>query len=422
MKRILPVLCLMLPLLASAASYHVPGDFGNLEYALMFASSGDTILLAAGEYHESALTMTRPVVLRGATGDPADVILLGDDEDTILTCDWAAGQARLEALTLSDGWGETCGGMRLDGGADVVVSHCVFRGNLAGYLPGGGRGGAVGCFDQSRLIMLDCRIEDNSAVGGGGVYGQDTSVVELTGCLIIGNDATWGSGLEVRDDCIASVDRCTFVDNISYVYFYGCITTISSVPVRVASSIIAFTSPGMAVYGEAVITDSDLYGNEHGDWTGPIADQLAEPCNMAADPLFVAEEVGDYRLLPGSPCLADGNTCGVEIGAFGVGGASDVAGAGAVRAVTVTGCRPNPFNPSTTVSFALARDGRVRVDVVDAAGRSVAVLLDAERSAGEHAVAWNGRDARGGAVPSGVYFARVAAGAEREVRKLTLLK
>ncbi len=78
---------------------------------------------------------------------------------------------------------------------------------------------------------------------------------------------------------------------------------------------------------------------------------------------------------------------------------------------------PNPFNPSTTISFALTKDGPARLEIYDAAGRRVAVLVDGIQAAGEHSVVWEPRT-----LASGVYFARFAAEGRHQVRRLTLLK
>lgn len=83
---------------------------------------------------------------------------------------------------------------------------------------------------------------------------------------------------------------------------------------------------------------------------------------------------------------------------------------------------PNPFNPATTFAFTLGEPGRVRLRVFDATGRRVAVLLDEYRSAGPHAAAWDGRDAAGRRVASGVYFCRLETGAHRETRSMVLVK
>ncbi len=83
---------------------------------------------------------------------------------------------------------------------------------------------------------------------------------------------------------------------------------------------------------------------------------------------------------------------------------------------------PNPFNPATTVSFELPRDGHVNLAVYDLAGRLVRTLVDSEFATGRHEVDWNGRDKQGLHAGSGVYLMRlVTPGGETSLRA-TLLK
>ncbi len=83
---------------------------------------------------------------------------------------------------------------------------------------------------------------------------------------------------------------------------------------------------------------------------------------------------------------------------------------------------PNPFNPSTTISFTLPANERVTIVVYDASGRMVRTLVDANRDFGTHEVAWDGRDDEGAVVGSGVYFYRLTAGKHSESKKMVLLK
>ncbi|MBK8165538.1 MAG: hypothetical protein IPK64_06150 [bacterium] len=83
---------------------------------------------------------------------------------------------------------------------------------------------------------------------------------------------------------------------------------------------------------------------------------------------------------------------------------------------------PNPFNPLTNLRYALPRAGEVAVTIHDLQGRLVRVLVRGAQGAGEHQVAWDGRDDRGQAVPSGPYFGRVAWGEQVRAVKLALLK
>ncbi len=85
--------------------------------------------------------------------------------------------------------------------------------------------------------------------------------------------------------------------------------------------------------------------------------------------------------------------------------------------------RPNPFNPSTTISFTLPVECAVRLEVYDVSGRLVARLVDSERlGAGPHDAEWNGRDASGRTAASGIYVYRLVAGKEVISRKMVLLR
>ena len=83
---------------------------------------------------------------------------------------------------------------------------------------------------------------------------------------------------------------------------------------------------------------------------------------------------------------------------------------------------PNPFNPSTRLAYSLDRAGRVRLVIHDVQGRQVTVLVDRWETPGRHAVVWDGRDANGRAVGSGIYVARLSAAGETRRLKLALVR
>lgn len=83
---------------------------------------------------------------------------------------------------------------------------------------------------------------------------------------------------------------------------------------------------------------------------------------------------------------------------------------------------PNPFNPATTISFELPERTRVELSIFDARGTHVRTLIDGPRDGGRQSVEWDGRDGRGTAVGSGIYFCRLTAGKKTLTRKLTLVK
>jgi hypothetical protein len=83
---------------------------------------------------------------------------------------------------------------------------------------------------------------------------------------------------------------------------------------------------------------------------------------------------------------------------------------------------PNPFNPSTKISFTLPEERKVRLTIYTLAGRHVVTLLEGVRSAGKHEIVWHGVDANGSPVASGSYFYQFDAGQERQTRKMILMK
>jgi len=83
--------------------------------------------------------------------------------------------------------------------------------------------------------------------------------------------------------------------------------------------------------------------------------------------------------------------------------------------------RPNPFNPSTDISFELSSAGMVKLQVVDVRGRLVKTLWSNPLDSGLHRKTWDGRGASGQKMASGLYFALIVTEQQRQTIKLILL-
>ncbi|MDQ7052355.1 MAG: FlgD immunoglobulin-like domain containing protein, partial [candidate division KSB1 bacterium] len=83
---------------------------------------------------------------------------------------------------------------------------------------------------------------------------------------------------------------------------------------------------------------------------------------------------------------------------------------------------PNPFNPGTQIRFALPQPAKVEAVVYDLSGRRVKTLLNGLVRAGWHSVTWDGTNALGHRVASGVYLYTIRAGAEVVTGKMTLVQ
>ena len=83
---------------------------------------------------------------------------------------------------------------------------------------------------------------------------------------------------------------------------------------------------------------------------------------------------------------------------------------------------PNPFNPSTTISFTLPESGHAKLTVYNLAGQKTRTLADEPMVVGNHTIVWNGRDDVGNAVAAGVYVTKLNAGGSVATGKMVLVK
>ena len=83
---------------------------------------------------------------------------------------------------------------------------------------------------------------------------------------------------------------------------------------------------------------------------------------------------------------------------------------------------PNPFNPSTNLRYAMSEPGNVRIDVFNARGQLLKSFRNTHNVPGYYQVNWDGRDANGRAVSTGVYFYRMQSGKYVSTKKMVLSK
>lgn len=78
---------------------------------------------------------------------------------------------------------------------------------------------------------------------------------------------------------------------------------------------------------------------------------------------------------------------------------------------------PNPFNPTTTISYTLPENGTIQIKIYDVLGREVATLIDGFKTSGKHSVTWNANN-----VASGIYFYSIVFNKQRIYKKMLLMK
>jgi type IX secretion system substrate protein len=83
---------------------------------------------------------------------------------------------------------------------------------------------------------------------------------------------------------------------------------------------------------------------------------------------------------------------------------------------------PNPFNGTTTIPFELQKDGNVNITIYDVLGRKVKTLINKPYTFGKHTISWDGTDANGIEVVSGIYFYSIKTNNFKKYRRLLIIK
>ena len=81
---------------------------------------------------------------------------------------------------------------------------------------------------------------------------------------------------------------------------------------------------------------------------------------------------------------------------------------------------PNPFNPETRISYDIVSSGMVSIVVYDILGRKIVDLVNESKVPGRYNVLWNGNDALGNPVGSGVYLYQLKSGQFSKTRKMVI--
>jgi hypothetical protein len=260
-----------------------------------------------------------------------------------------------------------------------------------------GYGGAISCIDSSPTFDGVTILGGTAQVGGGGIYCSGGAPV-ITNCTIVGCSAPHG----------------------------GAIYLANGAQLTMSNTIIASSTQGEAIWcvdtSSAILTCSDLYGNEGGDWVGGAAGQGELRNNLHLDPLFCDPGVGILTLRSDSPCAAH-PVCGL-VGSLGVGcmPASVLESETLPSAFRLYAAQPNPFTQETTIRYELSEAALVQLMIYDVSGRAVRTLVSETRPAGRFVATWDGRDDGSRPVSRGIYFYTMKAGTYQSQRRMTLLK
>lgn len=285
------------------------------------------------------------------------------------------------------------------GGRPGLIENCSFIENTALEL-----GGAICIESDQGAIFRNCLILRNTAGAGGGAYVGEYMAYppcQFINTSFIGNECLWAAGSAITANWQGKADLidCVLEGNIG--------------------------GPGLWTdFGASINAScSDLWGNPSGNYGGDLVDQTGVNGNISLDPLFCDAATDDFSLEGSSPCLPWNNECGVQMGVYGA-GCDLTAVEPVVPQHALLGANyPNPFNPSTTIPFALREPMAITLAVFDVGGRLIRVLAE-ERDfpVGQSELVWDGHDGAGQPAPSGVYFYRLESLDGATARPMLLVK
>ncbi len=292
-----------------------------------------------------------------------------------------------------------------------------------------------GLYATAATVSMDSLVvSGNTANAGGGAIFNVCDMVEVSNSSIIGNFGQFfGGGMYFQNTTNAVVAQNTIIENSSPLSGGGGLYVQGPSTPDISNNIIAYNTGGTTfANGVAVgaapelLHCNDVFSNVGTNYSG-VDDPTGSDGNISVDPQFCDMEAGDFNVGSLSPCAPENSGgCGL-IGALGDGcdgGLSPVDDpvGGVPVAFHVEQNFPNPFNPSTTIRFALPSAAHTQVVIFDVAGRKVKTLVDDMLSAQNHEATWTGRDDAGRSVSAGVYFYRVASGNHLSVGRMALIK
>ena len=405
---------------------------------------------------------------------------------TVLIANGESRSAVLDGFTVQNGSGFLKYGAgsqeRFGGGicvrfvSSATLKHLIVTNNSVPTGPEPSSGGGIGVAFDSDLLLEDILIHNNTAKYGGGFFSYqafpelnnvtiryniatgtgggaafETSTPTINNIIVHNNSVPFGGGgLWFLEECEAVINRATIYEN-SGGNGGGGILAIDDNNLYVINSICWGNTPNQIqsylyeplnwIESHIGIAYSDIQGGRRDLELLPV-ELIFYNHTMDANPLFSAPDSSDFNLTESSPCIDSGtamyswegtvlvdipdslyNDLAPDMGALESSSTVSLEGSNLLPDEFVIYQNfPNPFNPSTTISYALSEQSMVHLTVFDLRGRELVTLQNDMQTAGNYKLQWNGKDQLGNPVSTGVYFARLEAGEFSQTIKMLFLK
>ena len=376
--------------------------------------------------HGSSPTITDCVIDDNITEANGGAVAVNDNSHaTILNC------------TMNNNTADSSGGgLFVSLNCTPIIDNCQINNNST-QMDGGG----VSLETSISASIDSCTILSNTAdMSGGGIFCSESSP-ELNRCTISGNSAFIGGAIYAVSDTSLIINNCTISGN-QVLLANGAGIYLAVTEAQITNTIVeGHNDVGVFFLGSetTLVKYSDFIENIMGSFMGSVPAGLGtistvnangDSCdvfyNIFLDPMFVDPINNDFHLLEDSPCIdagdptspldPDGSIADIGVHYYEHTGMKNKDEPGLPATFTVSNF-PNPFNPTTTISFDLPVASQVQLDVFDINSRNVGATRASPFTPGHHQITFDGSG-----LASGIYIYRLAAGDFTASGKMVLMK
>jgi hypothetical protein len=381
--------------------------FQTIQRGIMFAADGDTVIVMDGIYCGFGN------IDLDFDGKNITVKSENGAENTIIDCEQAGrgfyfhlnedSTSVLDGFKIINGYAYTGGGIYCFG-SSPTIKNIIFINNISYHEYSQG-GGGMAIKLSNCYIINSLFINNISFSNGAGFYCGLFSDPNITNCTFANNSSTNTSGaIMCRTFSYPIITNSIFWNNF---------------PEEIGGNIDNVTV---------------VYSDIEGGWTGEG--------NIDEDPMFLNPSNDDYHLFENSPCIDAGipDTTGLYLPEFDLDGNPRI-----YNGIVDMGCyewqgtisynfefqisnyklsnHPNPFNPTTMISFSIPEESKVDLIVYNIKGQKIKTIVNEKLEQGLHQTIWDGKNDNNRYVASGVYFYKLKVNNKNiAIKKCLLLK
>lgn len=445
---------------------YIPQDFPTIQEGIDTASDGFIVFVDDGIYYENLDINNKDIILQSVDG-AENCIIDGSSDDTVIKIE-NSDSSEIRGFTIQNGLATYGGGINING--SPLIKDCIIQNNNATkgggvFITGSPviesnlihdnsvtvAGAGIVSYGGSAVIQNNIISGNISDKYGGGIHIEDSGNVMIASNEIIDNSAlTKGGGACFYADGFGGIFNNNLVANnaseqASAIFFsFGNYTLINN---TIANNEVNDVGLNFIDYSQAVLINNIIWNNADEEIVvSPAANIEVMHCNIQGgwegesnidvNPRFVGQSYGDFNITGFSHCVGAGideiEISGIWYSAplediegisrpAPVSSNPDIGAYENLNGVPYVSTEdhqllavdhslknlPNPFNPSTTISFNLSSTDikNAKIEIFNIKGQKIRTFsIDTSANPIEYHIVWNGTDFNEQPVGSGVYF------------------